>query len=168
MIDPRANNPQPLTAPAPLPVVSRRALRRVKDALPIPSACNCCGGARVELIENSEIYNGRSYGEWPYAYLCRDCGAYVGLHPATDLPLGTLADKPLREARNRGKRPFERIWRERYMRRSEAYAWLAKQLQLPAEQCHFGLFDAEQCEQARQVSEAYLAEANAQLRAQSL
>jgi hypothetical protein len=157
MIDPRANNQEPITPPAPLPIVSRRALRRVKDALPIPTTCNCCNGDRVRLVENSEIYGGRSFGEWPYAYLCPDCFAYVGLHPGTDLPLGTLADKPLRSARNRCKQPFERIWREGHMTRNAAYAWLTRQLGIQAHECHFGLFDAERCEQARQLCERFLA-----------
>lgn len=159
MIDPRANNPERIIAPAPLPVVSRRALRRVKDALPIPTVCNCCGG-QVCLVENSKIYGGRSFGDWPYAYLCRDCFAYVGLHPATDLPLGTLADKPLRDARGSCKKPFEQIWRD-HMTRKQAYAWLAQQLGIPAEQCHFGLFDIALCHQARRACVQYLEQANA-------
>lgn len=147
MIDPRANSPQRIVPPAPLPVVSRHALRRVKDALPIPTTCNCCSGTCVQLVEHAEIYGGRSFGDWPYAYLCRDCGAYVGLHRATDLPLGTLADKPLRDARKTCKEPFELIWRD-HMTRVEAYAWLAKQLGIPGEQCHFGMFDIDRCNQA--------------------
>lgn len=118
MIDLRALSTKKLDAPHPLPHVSRKALKRIKDALPKPTACNCCS-APVELVENSEIYNGRSFGDWPYAYLCRSCGAYVGLHPDTDLPLGTLADKRLRDARKVSKAPFEMIWRD-YMTRTEA------------------------------------------------
>lgn len=159
MIDPRANSPKPIAAPAPLPAVSRRALRRVKDALPVPTTCNCCNGTRVHLVENSEIYGGRSFGDWPYAYLCRNCFASVGLHPGTDLPLGTLADKPLREARKTCKAPFEQIWRD-YMTRKQAYAWLADQLGIPGEQCHFGLFDIALCHQARKACEQYLQNAN--------
>lgn len=156
MIDLRALCTKRLDAPAPLPYISRKALKRIKHALPVPTSCNCCNGTSVSLVENSEIYNGRSYGAWPYAYLCRDCRAYIGLHPDTDLPLGTLADKPLREARNRCKRPFEQIWRDGHMPRPEAYAWLALQLGLSAEHCHFGLFDIDRCEQARQVCEQFL------------
>lgn len=155
MIDPRANSTQRIVPPTPLPVVSRHALRRVKDALPIPTTCNCCSGTRVQLVEHAEIYDGRSFGDWPYAYLCRDCGAYVGLHRATDLPLGTLADKPLRDARKTCKAPFEQIWRD-HMTRVEAYAWLASQLGIPGEQCHFGMFDIDRCHQARKACQQYL------------
>lgn len=161
MIDPRAYSTEKLVPPAPLPVVSRSRLKRIKDPAPIPVICDCCGGSRIALVENAEIYHGRTFGDWPYAYLCRDCGAYVGLHPGTDIPLGTLADKPLRDARNRCKRPFERIWSEGLMTRNKAYAWLAQAMDIPSEQCHFGLFNVERCEQARAVCESYLETANA-------
>ncbi|MFY3305270.1 zinc-finger-containing protein, partial [Achromobacter xylosoxidans] len=78
-VDPRSRSKTQLTAPAPLPYVSRRALARVRDRIEPPKACHCCGG-QVRLISNAEIY-GREYGPWPFAYLCSQCGAYVGLHP---------------------------------------------------------------------------------------
>lgn len=159
MIDLRALSTKKLDAPYPLPHVSRKALKRIAHPAPIPTRCPFCG-SDVELVNNSAIY-GREYGDWPYAYKCEDdnadCGAYVGLHPDTDIPLGTLADKPLRDARNRGKKPFERIWRDGYMQRKEAYAWLAKQLDIQTSECHFGLFDTTRCNQAREVCEQYLA-----------
>ena len=156
MIDARAYSPDPIVPPAPLPVVSRSRLLRIPDALPIPTRCNCCHSSRIDLVENSEIYNGTSYGEWPYAYLCRGCFAYIGLHPGTDVPLGTLANKPLRQARTRSKKPFERIWREGLMSRTAAYAWLAYQLDIQPRDCHFGLFDIPRCLEARRVCEQHL------------
>lgn len=155
-IDPRANSPEKIKATFPLPMISRKALRRIKHPTAIPTECPYCKG-KVELVENSEIYHGRSYGEWPYAYLCRtsDCRAYVGLHPFTDIPLGTLADKATREARNKCKPPFNAIWEGGYKTRDEAYAWLAKQLRLKPEQCHFGLMNAEQCERAFEECEKF-------------
>lgn len=155
MIDPRASSPERLETKAPLQVISRRALSRIKDPAPIPSVCNCCGCSGVELVENSEIYNGRHYGEWPYAYLCRNCGAYVGLHPGTDIPLGTLADKPLRDDRQKGKAVFNQLWRD-HMTRNQAYAWLAEAMRIAPEECHFGLFDSEQCLQARILCTQYI------------
>ena len=103
-IDDRAHLPFSIEAPAPLPHVSRRALANVRDALPIPKHCPHCG-EDVALVENSVIYNGKTYGKWPYIYRCAPCDAYVGLHPHTDIPLGTLAKKPLRKARIAAKAP---------------------------------------------------------------
>jgi hypothetical protein len=154
-IDSRAHSLDKIVPPAPLPHVSRRALKRVNDPIAIPTTCRYCAG-HVELVENSAIYNGRTYGDWPYAYLCDDCRAYVGLHPDTDLPLGTLADKRTRDARNACKKTFERIFKERHMNRTKAYAWLAGKMGLSVADCHFGLFEPEQCQAAEAFSRQYL------------
>lgn len=146
-IDPRANAPERIAAPAPLPHVSRRALKRVKNPLPIPTICRYCGGC-VELVSNSEIYNGREYGDWPYAYLCTDCKAYVGLHPDTDIPLGTLAALQLRKDRNTAKDAFHRVKKQRGFSRSLAYQWLAGKMGIEIDVCHFGWFDQDECAKA--------------------
>lgn len=146
-IDPRANAPERIAAPAPLPHISRRALKRVKNPLPIPTDCRYCGGC-VELVSNSEIYNGREYGDWPYAYLCTDCKAYVGLHPDTDIPLGTLAALQLRKDRNTAKDAFHRVKEQRGFSRSLAYQWLAGKMGIEVDVCHFGWFDQDECAKA--------------------
>ena len=138
-IDERAYSDQKLAAPEPLPHVSRSALKRVKDALPAPTKCHYCDGD-VCLVGNHEVY-GRNYGDWPYIYLCQDCSAYVGLHPNTDLPLGTLADKKTREARKDGKGKFITLMRKRNMKRDNAYKWLAKRLRISQDKCHWAMFD---------------------------
>jgi hypothetical protein len=146
-IDPRANAPERIAAPAPLPHVSRRALKRVKNPLPAPTDCRYCGDD-VRLVRNSEIYNGRSYGDWPFAYLCRGCRSYVGLHPDTDIPLGTLADDALRAARNRSKSVFHAHIKTSGLGRTAAYKWLAGQMGIEVDICHFGWFEADACDQA--------------------
>lgn len=146
-IDPRANAPERIAAPAPLPHVSRRALKRVKNPLPVPTICRYCAGC-VDLVRNSEIYNGREYGDWPYAYFCTDCKAYVGLHPDTDIPLGTLAAPQLRKDRNTAKDAFHRVKEQRGFSRSLAYQWLAGKMGIDVGVCHFGWFDQEECAQA--------------------
>lgn len=154
-LDPRAHSKERITPPHPLPVVSRHALRRVKDWMPPPTCCPYCDG-KVELVNNSEIYRGRSFGDWPYAYLCRPCDAFVGLHPATDLPLGTMADKELREARKSAKHLWQRVSSVEGMPRNQAYTWLAQRMQIPKAECHFGHFDLERCEQAFKVCDEHL------------
>lgn len=163
-IDPRANAPERIAAPAPLPHVSRRALKRVKNALPAPTHCRYCGGG-VSLVCNSEIYNGRSYGEWPYAYLCTDCKAYVGLHPSTDIPLGTLATAQLRKDRNTSKDLFHKFKEARGFTRTLAYEWLAKEMGIPVAQCHFGWFEQEDCAKAAMVCINALPSTSAMLQA---
>ena len=69
-IDPRANAPERIAAPAPLPHISRGALKRVKNPIRAPTDCRYCGD-EVHLVCNSEIYNGRGYGDWPYGVVSR-------------------------------------------------------------------------------------------------
>lgn len=149
MTDPRANLPDKITPPHPLPLVSRSALKRVKDYVPPPTHCPYCNGL-VSLVSNEAIY-GRQYGKWPYAYLCRPCDAQVGLHPATDLPLGTLANRELREARKRSKSAFIVLMNLREWDRNQAYAWLSGRMGLPKAETHFGMFDLERARMAESV-----------------
>ncbi len=128
---------------------SRRAIARVRNPLPAPTVCPHCG-APVEIVNNAAIY-GRSYGEWPWAYACDGadgdgCGAYVGMHPFTAIPLGTLADAPTRDARKKAKDAFNPLWQEKRMSRTAAYQWLAGSLGIAnVEECHIGWFDVETC-----------------------
>lgn len=128
---------------------SRKAIARVKNPLPVPAECRFCKSS-VQIATHREVY-GRDYSDWPYIYLCDSCGACVGMHPFTNIPLGTLADKATREARKNSKKPFEILWRKGNMTRTEAYTWLADQLGIAADECHFGWFDISQCEQAEQI-----------------
>jgi hypothetical protein len=143
---------------------SKSAIKRVKNALPIPTDCNCCHDFEtgefttdcVEIIENKEIY-GKNYGEWPWAYRCTNCEAYVGMHPFTNIPLGTLADAPTRQARKKCKEPFEALHKKGKMTRSEAYKALAEKLEIKTEDCHFGWFDVDMCNKAASAArEIYL------------
>ncbi len=128
--------------------VSRRATAKVKDPMPVPEKCNCCGSEAVEVVENSEIYNGKTYGKYPWVYLCKDCRAYVGLHPFTNIPLGTLANEEIRVARKRAKSFFIPLYESGDIIRDEAYARLAKKLNIKEAECHFAMFDIALCERA--------------------
>ena len=136
----------PRTGPATPWNPSRRATARVTAPLPVPTECRHCG-ARVDLVSNSAVY-GKPFGPWPWAFLCqnRDCGAYVGLHPFTGIPLGTLATRSIRNARLRAKAVFNPLWESKAMTRAEAYAWLAAELGIEdVQQCHIGWMDVAGC-----------------------
>ena len=133
---------------------SAKATKRVLNPLPAPTVHEACGTA-VEIKHHTQIY-GREYGEWPWMYRCATCDAMVGMHPFTSIPLGTLADRALRAARNAAKKPFEQLWQDQWMTRSEAYAELAAHLGIDVEACHFGWFDAAQCERAGNWARAAL------------
>lgn len=126
------------------------AVRRVLESLPVPHKCHLCDGTNITLEKNSVVYNGKEYGDWPYIYLCNTCRAYVGLHPETNIPLGTLADEETRQARKLCKDPFEKLWRSGKWHRNEAYQKLANALDIDKAECHFAWFTVEMCYEARE------------------
>lgn len=125
--------------------VSFEAIANVKDCIPPPSVCPCCGHSQVTLVDNSEVYNGVTYGQWPYIYYCSKCEARVGLHRFTHLALGYMADAETRELRKFAKGGFF-YWKEQHAwTTSQAYSQLANKLGIPREKCHFGMFTADTC-----------------------
>lgn len=131
---------------------SRKAIARVKNPMPAPTSCPNCGD-RVEVVSNKVIY-GREYGEWPWAFRCCNakCDSYVGLHPFTNIPLGTLANAETRAARKKAKSVFNPLWEDGVMTRNEAYAWLAEQLGIErVDECHIGWFEIRTCHRVFEV-----------------
>lgn len=114
--------------------------------------CPYCGKPAA-LVDDEVIY-GRSYGH--KAYWCKPCDAYVGCHKGTETPMGRLANRELRKWKMRAHAAFDMIWKCRYMRRYNAYAWLAEELNIPAEQCHIGMFDVDMCKKVIEVSVKFL------------
>ena len=82
------------------------------------------------------------------------------------MPLGSLADGRLRAARKAAHDAFDPLWREMWTlnggskqeARSTAYTWLADQLGIPAQQCHFGGLEYERCIKATLICREMLAE----------
>ena len=107
-------------------VNAAQAIARVKgDLLPVPTSCRFCTG-EVKLVNNAQFYGGREYG-WPLAYCCACCGARVGTHPGTDIPLGTLADDHTMKARIAAHDAFDPLWKGKTpLHRAMAYKALAK------------------------------------------
>lgn len=130
--------------------------RKVKHKLPAPTTCPNCGGP-VKFVNNTEIY-GKPYGKWPYAFLCenRVCDSYVGVHPNTRIPLGSLANKETREARSRHKPKFHSLIKVRGWSRSKGYKWLSNQLKIAPELTHWGMFDIETCNRAGEICQKEL------------
>ena len=98
------------------------------------------------MVGHREIY-GRDYRDGPWAVMCLSCRAYVGLHPFTSIPLGTLANAEIRAWRKRAKVAFNPLWEGAAapMSRDSAYAWLAATLGINPDHCHIGWFDEPQC-----------------------
>jgi hypothetical protein len=97
---------------------------------------------------------------------CEPCGAYVGTHP-DGKPLGRLANAELRKAKQAAHVVFDPLWQNfhqaypraedvpnralRAVARKRAYAWLAEQMSMEADDCHIGAFDVETCALVREV-----------------
>lgn len=58
----------------------------------------------------------------------------------------------LQKARHDAHQVFDRIWREAYMSRRRAYAWLSKATGIPEADCHFRFFDVGLCEAVAVIS----------------
>ena len=77
----------------------------------------------AEWVENKEVY-GKNYGKSYMIYFCRPCNAYVGCHQNTRQPLGSLANRELREWRKKAHAAFDPLWKTGKMTRKKAYRWL--------------------------------------------
>jgi hypothetical protein len=124
---------------------------------PIPERCDVCKSLKVQFIHVSEIGK-RSDSEWPFIYYCPSCEASVGCHKGTRRPLGRMADSSIRNLRKAAHFHFDRIWQQGFLERNEAYAWLAEQLGVEREKCHFGFLRAKHLVEAISICKQYLEE----------
>lgn len=106
--------------------------------------CPYCG-SKSRLTTGTEIYPKRKDLHRKYFYVCAPCDAYVGCHRDTIRPLGRLADALLRAAKSAAHQAFDPKWQHGRMSRTQAYWWLANQLQIPAHECHIGMFGLDMC-----------------------
>jgi hypothetical protein len=116
--------------------------------------CPYCAN-KTQLVDSAEIYHGNSYG---MMYRCQDCDAYVGCYSGTHHALGILADKSLREAKNKAHFYFDQLWKPKVTKRHAWYQWLSKTLSIPIEFTHIGMSNVEQCNKIIEVSMARLKE----------
>lgn len=117
--------------------------------LPEPNICPYCHSS-VTFTSHAVLYGGRTFSDWPYIYLCdnQTCLASVGVHAGTRHPLGTLADAATKTARKNAHAAFDPIWKNQKNKgkaRTEAYAWLAKELDIEVWRCHISWFDVSYC-----------------------
>ncbi len=126
---------------------------RVRLGAELGHPCPDCGG---KMVLRDSVH-GLFYG-------CRAfprCKATHGAHKATGQPLGTPADTPTKRARQAAHVLFDQLWKGKALRgrhrghpemkRGEAYAWMAEAMGLTKDEAHIGLFNAEQCEQLREL-----------------
>lgn len=101
--------------------------------------CPICNG---EMVLRHNLYRAW-YGclRWPH---CR------GSHSAhaDGRPMGFPADEETKKLRREGHEAFEACRIRCNLTKTKMYRILARLMELPRKRCHFGMFNAEQCEQA--------------------
>ena len=109
--------------------------------------CPYCGSPAF-LRPASVVHERTTPGE--EVYVCARypaCDAYVSAHRESRLPMGTLANKSLRNKRRQAHIAMARLWEQGLMPRKEAYRGLQIQLGLPESEAHIGRFSEYRCEQ---------------------
>ncbi len=128
-----------------------------------PLACPYCSTESetvlAELVTGREIYPNRPDLHFRNFWQCeKECGAYVGCHLDDGngiRPLGRLANAQLRAAKSRAHRAFDPLWKDKLMKRKQAYAWLAGELGIQVDDCHIGMFDVAMCDLTVQLCARY-------------
>lgn len=97
---------------------------------------------RLKMSKHGIFYGCENYPE---------CQASHGAYP-DGRPMGIPGDKATKKARVIAHRIFDRLWkreegREPRMTRTQAYAWMQRQLKLTSDEAHLGRFTSEQCQQ---------------------
>jgi len=90
-------------------------------------------------------------------YQCKPCDASVGIHKnGSEKPLGRLANSELRDEKKLTHKLFDKLWQQGFMKRKEAYKFLAESLNIDVNDCHIGMFDIKTCKLAQTNSTEYL------------
>lgn len=117
--------------------------------------CRYCGND-AKFVDNKEIY-GRRYGDKSWmAWWCKPCDARVGVHlNDPERPLGkNLANAELRKKKMDVKNLFiEKLlggsWQYSKRKKGSAYKRLADAMGIDVDECHFGDFELDELDVAR-------------------
>lgn len=104
--------------------------------------CPYCN-REAEWVENKAVY-GKNVGKSVMMWLCRPCDARVGCHQNTRRPLGTLANRELREWRMRAHLMVDPLWKTGRYKRGAVYARLADAF---GREIHMGEADIRTCQE---------------------
>jgi len=108
--------------------------------------CQYCGSPTV-LRSADGIY--KSNPDNTQLYVCTRwpaCDAYVRVHPGTTIPVGSVANKKLRQMRYQAHQAFDQLHKSGLMTDDQAYQWLAGLLQAPRSQAHIGYLGEYSCQ----------------------
>ncbi len=133
-------------------------------AIPICPYCK----QQSSLVTGETVYPNPSlfYLHRQYFYYCQPCDAYVGCHGMSKVPLGSMANRTLRDLRKKAHAAFDPLWRSKVRMgapkkkaRLEAYTWLANRMGMDLKTCHIGMMNDEQCQRVVLVVKELIGEA---------
>ena len=104
--------------------------------------CPYCG-SRAYLRPASVLDKTEKEDRDAMFYVCARypaCDSYVTAHAASRMPMGTLANRQLRQKRRIAHLALNELWQSNIMTRKEAYRWLQLQLGLEPEDTHIAMF----------------------------
>lgn len=119
----------------------------------MPVTCHYCGkNAKLVEFGHKDYPYEANYG---WIHICVPCQAWVGCHRQGKTAMGFLANKELREARQKAHQAFDPLWRRKQKRdgcsaqtaRSCGYSWLASEMCLSLDRMHIGKLSLKECEQ---------------------
>lgn len=110
--------------------------------------CEYCGGKAI--LRDGGFIGKLDTEKWWVCENYPECNAYVGTHKNSKyhIPKGSLANKGLRYARIIVHKEFDSLWQKYGMTRDEAYRSLAGYMRLKGSNCHIGMFNIAQCQDA--------------------
>lgn len=125
--------------------------------------CPYCG-SEIKFEKDSSFIYGRNYGPVYYCSSYPECDSYVGCHRGTHNSLGRLANKQLRLKKKEAHYYFDFLWRTKRSlnkkssknARSKGYTWLSRELGIPKEDTHIGMFDVETCDRVILLCKPYV------------
>lgn len=126
----------------------KRKAARLELIQPCEPRCVDCGQLATQLVTGTTIYPHRGDLAHLRFWLC-ECGARVGCHKGTTIPLGRPAGTATQAARRAAHVAFDPLWRRKVDRdgvapkeaRGAGYKWLADQLGIDRKDCHIGWMD---------------------------
>ena len=116
-------------------------MHRVKTGL----VCPYCG-ADTNVVRRGSVGKNPP-NEW--IHICDNfptCDSYVGCHPRSKTPLGSLADRKLRFMRYKAHRALDWLWKKGFTTRSQAYRQLSITMGVPLEDAHIGRCTKDECQ----------------------
>ena len=125
--------------------------------------CPYCG-SRAFLRPASVINKTEQPDAGAMFYVCARypaCDAYVTAHTANHKPMGTLANRQLRQKRRIAHVVFSQLWQNELMSKKEAYRWLQMQLGVDPEDAHIARFSDYRCEETIRLCRGFLHRAGA-------